>query len=350
MDVLSEVLSVLRLSGVIHFRAEFTEPWAFITSPPEMLATRFNIRTGTVTPFHIATNGECWVTSGNLPPTNLAAGDVVMFPRADQHIMASRPGVSPAPISQILPEITKEHVAELRYGGGGKCARFVCGYLQSDQQFDPLLKALPKVICIRAREGALTLETLDHGGRRVQPIDQQREVDWWHASVRYLISEADVPGPGNRAALARLAESLFVEVLRWQFRYATADSGGWLAGLQDHQIGRVINLLHALPDRPWTVDELAKEVAMSRSALAKRFVELVGESPMQYLASWRMHLARHLLREGTLDIGEIAGRVGYDSDAAFNRAFRRLVGLPPAAWRESNYAAAGFNGSNSTVR
>jgi len=135
--------------------------------------------------------------------------------------------------------------------------------------------------------------------------------------------------------LARLAESLFVEVLRWQFRYAAQGHGGWLAGLHDPQIGRVISLLHALPDRAWTVDELAKAAAISRAALAKRFVDLVGQSPIQYLAAWRMHLARHLLRESTLGIGEIAGRVGYESEAAFNRAFHRLVGSPPATWRQA---------------
>ena len=134
-------------------------------------------------------------------------------------------------------------------------------------------------------------------------------------------------------------ETLFVEVLRWQFRSASKEQGGWLAGLQDPQIGRVIGLLHALPARPWTVDELAKEAAMSRAALAKRFVELIGSPPMQYLAAWRMHMARQLLRESTLDIGEIAERVGYDSDAAFNRAFRRLVGKPPAAWRQDGDGA-----------
>jgi transcriptional regulator GlxA family with amidase domain len=177
----------------------------------------------------------------------------------------------------------------------------------------------------------------------VQPIENQREAEWWHASLRYLISETAAPGPGNRAVLARLAETLFVEVLRWQFRNAAQGHGGWLAGLHDPHVGRVISLLHALPDRPWTVDELAKEAAMSRAALAKRFVELVGQSPIQYLAGWRMHLARDLLRESTLGIGEIAGRVGYDSEAAFNRAFRRLVGSPPATWRQVRASSQGVN-------
>jgi AraC-like DNA-binding protein len=174
---------------------------------------------------------------------------------------------------------------------------------------------------------------LDETGRRVHPIEHRQEAEWWQASLRYLISEAAAPGAGNRAVVARLAESLFIEVLRWQLRYAAESRGGWLAGVHDPQIGRVLRLLHALPDRPWTVDELASEAAMSRSALAKRFVELVGQSPIQYLAGWRMHLAKNLLRESTLGIGEIAGRVGYESEAAFNRAFRRLVGSPPATWR-----------------
>jgi len=339
MDVLSEVLRVVRLSGAIHFRGEFSQPWAFITTPPQMLAARLKIKEGSVTPFHIVTDGSCCVTCNGLPPTNMEPGDVIVIPRGDQHVMASGCEVAPVPIDKIYPQVGNEHITLLRHGGGGECTRFICGYLQSDQQFDPLLNSLPALLCIRMRQGILMLETLEKSGRRIRPIENQREAEWWHASLHYLIGEADAPGPGNRAVLARLAETLFVEVLRWQFRYAAQDHSGWLAGLQDHQIGRVISLIHALPDRPWSVDELAKEAAMSRAALAKRFVELVGEPPMQYLTSWRMHLARHLLRESTLGIGEIAGRVGYDSDAAFNRAFRRLVGTPPATWRQSNDSA-----------
>jgi AraC family transcriptional regulator, alkane utilization regulator len=341
MDVLSEVLRVVRLSGAIHFRGEFTQPWAFTGSPRQMLAERLGLKGASVTPFHIVTDGSCWVTPNDLPPTSMETGDVVIIPRGDQHTMASAPDVAPVSIRDIYPNVTRERIAVLKYGGGGECARFICGYLHSDQQFDPLLNSLPTLICVRTRNGALTLETLDRDGRRIQPVENHREAEWWQASLRYLISETDAPGPGNRAALARLAETLFVEVLRWQFRYAKQNHDGWLAGVQDAQIGRVISLIHALPHRPWTVDELAKEAAMSRSALAKRFVDLVGESPMQYLTGWRMHLARHLLRESKLGIGEIAGRVGYESDAAFNRAFRRLVGLPPALWRQNNDGVEG---------
>jgi AraC-like DNA-binding protein len=339
MDILSEVLRVVRLSGAVHFRGEFTDPWAFETSTPQIMAARFRVAVGSVTPFHVFVEGNCWVTPGKLPAVPIEPGDVIIMPRGEQHVMASASGVAPIPITDIYSP-AKDQITVLRHGGGGTCARFICGFLQADQQFDPLLKSLPPFICVRSRNGSLAIETWDKTGQHVQPIEAQREAEWWRASLRYLIDETAAPGPGNRAVLARLAETLFVEVLRWQFRYAAKGHGGWLAGLHDPQIGRVLSLVHALPDRAWTVDELAKEVAMSRAALAKRFVDLVGQSPIQYLAGWRMLLARDLLRESTLGIGEIAGRVGYDSEAAFNRAFRRLVGAPPATWRESKAASA----------
>jgi Cupin len=229
MDVLSEVLRVVRLSGVIHFCAEFTHPWAFSTSPPEMLAARLKVPEGSVTPFHVCVEDGCWVVSGKLPPIHIETDDVIVFPRGNQHIMASDLGVVPVPIKDIYSNPSSEQITCLRYGGGGRTARFICGYLHSDHQFDPLLKCLPAVLCVRSRDGALALETLDDAARRVRPIEHQREAEWWQASVRYLIDETAVPGPGNRAVLARLAESLFVEVLRWELRYAEHGHGGWLA-------------------------------------------------------------------------------------------------------------------------
>jgi AraC family transcriptional regulator, alkane utilization regulator len=341
MDVLSEVLRVVRLSGALHFIGDFRRPWAFESSPPELLAARLKVPEGSVTPFHVFVDGTCWISSGTLPPIQVATGDVIIFPRGDQHVMASDPDLPPVPIRDIYKTPVQGQITTLTYGGTGEAARFICGFLNCDQQFDPLLKSLPALLCVRTRNGALALETFDESGHRVQPIERPQEAEWWHASLRYLISESAQPGPGNRAVLARLAESLFVEVLRWQFRHAAGDHGGWLAGLHDPQVGRVLSLIHALPDRPWTVDELANEAAMSRAALAKRFVELVGQSPIHYLAGWRMHLAQNLLRESTLGVGEIAGRVGYESEAAFNRAFRRLIGTPPATWRQAK-----ANGAN----
>ncbi|MBR1124364.1 AraC family transcriptional regulator [Bradyrhizobium lablabi] len=338
MDVLSEVLRVVRLSGAVHFIGEFSEPWAFETSPPQMAAARLKVPEGSVTPFHVCIEGRCTVVSGKLPAILIEADDVIVFPRGDQHVMAGEARIAPVPIHQIYSKPSAEQITVLKHGGGGQVSRFICGYLQSDQQFDPLLSSLPAVLCVRRRDGRLVLEAYDEGGVKVYAIEQPRELEWWSASVRFLIGETATPGPGNRAVLARLAESLFVELLRWLFQHSVRGHG-WLAGLHDPQVGRVLNLLHALPDRSWTVDELAREAGASRATLAKRFLELVGQSPIQYLASWRMHLARDLLRESSLGIGEIAGRIGYESEAAFNRAFRRAVGLPPAAWRLGNLTA-----------
>ena len=338
MDVLSEVLRVIRLSGVVHLRAEFTQPFA-IAASHDNLAARLNLPSESLIAFHVFVSGSCLVSTDKLRPTRIETGDVIVFPRGDPHVLASDPGLSPVRMREIYPAPSTERVSVVQHGGGGEPAHLVCGFLYSDHKFSPLFESLPAVLCVRARNGALALETLDETGPRAQPIARPQEADWWQASLRYLISEAAAPGPGNRAALARLAESLFVEVLRWQFRHAEQDRVGWLAGLHDPHVGRVLSLIHALPERPWTVDELAREAAISRAGLAKRFVDLVGQSPIHYLAGWRMHLARNLLRESTLGIGEIAGRVGYDSEAAFNRAFRRLVGSPPATWRQARHAS-----------
>jgi AraC family transcriptional regulator, alkane utilization regulator len=340
MDVLSEVLRIVRLSGALHFCGEFSSPWAFKTSPPELMAARLKVADGSVTPFHVLVKGQCWVASGQLAPINLESGDVIIFPRADQHTMASDMGIAPVPISQIYATPTEQEITWLRYGGGGSQSQFICGYLHADNQFDPLLGSLPAIVCVRARNNKLLLETVDHEKRLTHQIDHPQEAEWWQASLRYLIREASEPGAGSRTIIARLAEALFVEVLRWHLRYASMDHGGWLAGLHDPHVGRALVLLHSNPARPWTVEELASEVAMSRAALAKRFVDLIGQSPIQYLASWRMHLARHLLREGTLGIAEISARVGYESEAAFSRAFRRHVGSPPATWRHAQEITA----------
>lgn len=339
MDVLSEVLRVVRLSGAIHFVAELRHPWAFSSSPHEILAARLKLPHGSVTPFHVFIEGGCHVTSGDHEPVRVERGDVIIFPRADVHILASEIGLPPVPIKDVYSKPSKEQITVVKYGGNGDPARFICGFLHLDQQFDPLLTSLPDVLCVRSRDTGLMLETLSGSGQSNLRIEHQREAHWWRASVDYLTNETAAPDPGHHAVLARLTEALFVQVLRWQLRYAAENYGGWLAGLHDPQIGRVLALIHASPERAWTVDELSRTAAMSRAALAKRFVELVGQSPIQYLAGWRMHLARNLLSESTLGLAEIGGRIGYDSETAFSRAFRRVVGTPPATWRQTNHAS-----------
>lgn len=338
MDVLSEVLRVVRLSGVVHLRAEFTQPWAIGSSPPTF-AARLNLTAESLAAFHVLIAGSCLVRLGKLPPLRIETGDVIVFPRGDPHVLASDIEITPVPMKDIYMQPSLERISDVRHGGAGEPTRLICGFLHSDHRFAPLAESLPGLLCVRTRNGTVTVETQTESGRYVHPVAQQHEADWWQASLRYLISETMAPGPGNREVLSRLSEFLFMEVLRWQLRYAAENRSGWLAGLRDAHVGKVLALLHAEPAKPWTVEELAKQAAISRAALAKRFVELVGEAPMQYLATWRMHLARHLLRESTLGIAEIAARVGYESEAAFNRAFRRLVGAPPASWRRGRVAS-----------
>lgn len=334
MDVLSEVLRVIRLSGAIHFVANFTGPWSVISSLPGMLAARLAPSAESITPFHVAVHGGCLLSWGTHPPIRFDAGDVVIFSRGVQHVLASDPGLTPVPVKDVYKPSAGQ-IAAVEYGGGGKESRFICGYLHSDQLFSPLLDAMPAVICVRVRNGVPVVEAYTEGEAYAEPVTLDQDASWWRASIDHLIAEVTKPGQGNRAVLARLSELLFMEVVRWQLSYVSKGHGGWLAGLNDPYVGGALTLLHASPERPWTVQELAQQVAVSRSVLAKRFAELVGETPIQYLAGWRMHLARRLLREGTLSLAQIGSRVGYESEAAFNRAFRKQIGVPPGSWRRS---------------
>ncbi len=344
MDVLSEVLRVVRISGAIHFCAEFTHPWAILSSPPEMLAGRLFPGAEAITPFHMATSGQCALSWGSVAPIAFEAGDVVVFARGAQHVLASQADIEPVPIKDIYRP-SSERIAVLQHGGGGMESRFICGFLHSDQRFAPLLDTMPALTIVRIRDGALLLEAYTDTGRYAEPVRLQESPGWWQAAIAHLESEASRSGPGNRAVLARLSELLFMEVLRWQLTYLSNGHSGWLAGLNDKHVGRALSLMHADPARPWTVDDLAREAGISRAALAKRFVDLVGDSPMQYLAGWRMHLARSLLRESNVGIAQLAARVGYESEAAFSRAFRRAVGIPPATWRDANATEADADAS-----
>ena len=348
MDVLSEVLRVVRLSGAVHFIGEFSEPWAFETSPPQMAAARLKVPEGSVTPFHVCMEGRCTVVSGGLPPMLIEADDVIVFPRGDQHLMirGGEDRAGPDPPDLFAAVHGADHGPEAR-----RRRRFpassaaICSRTSSSIRCSVRCRRCSASAPAEVRCG---WKPTTRAASKVYLIDQPRELEWWSASVRFLIGETAAPGPGNRAVLARLAKSLFVQLLRWLFQHSVRGHG-WLAGLHDPQVGRVLSLLHALPDRSWTVDELAREVGSSRATLARRFLELVGQSPIQYLASWRMHLARDLLRETTLGVGEVAGRIGYKSEAAFNRAFRRAVGVPPAAWRLSKLAPGSVKSGRATA-
>jgi AraC-like DNA-binding protein len=315
MDALSETLRVVHLSGAFFIQARFTAPWCYQSPRADAAAPLLEPGAERVVIFHLITEGECLVELGGQPPLHLSAGDVVVFPQGDAHRMASQAGLPPAagsPLAQLLSRRPRQ----LNYGGGGACTRLVCGYLACDTRLARMLLAgLPPLLRVNVRGS--------NAG------------DWLEASVRYALAEARSPRPGGAGVLARLAEVLFIEVLRRYMNEQSAGRTGWLAGLGDRIVGAALNALHARPAQAWTLEDLAREAGTSRSVLAERFAHLVGSSPMQYLTQWRMLLAANLLCRSRAPLVHIAEQVGYQTDTAFSRAFRREYGAPPAAWRRS---------------
>ena len=332
MDVLSDVLRVIRLSGAVFFAAEFTSPWAIATPASRTLAPSLTPKAECFSMFHVLTQGSCWANVKGEPAVQMSAGDVLVVPHGDEHVLSSDPSLKPTPMHDVLHQIPSPGMPPVIYGSGGEVARFVCGFLHCDQKFDPLFSTLPRLLFVRTHQGEVVIKSAktDSSGAHV-PLHSGM---WMNTTLYYLIQEAGSERPGNQSILARLTELMFVEVLRQYMQKLSSDQKGFLAGLKDPPVSRALTMMHTEPARNWTVDDLAHGAGVSRSGLADRFTELIGESPIHYLASWRMHLAKQLLSEGALSAGEVALRVGYESEYAFNRAFKRHVGEPPATWRK----------------
>jgi AraC-like DNA-binding protein len=318
VDALSETLRVVRLVGAIFIKGRFTAPWCYQSPRADTAAPLLEPGAEKVVIFHLITEGECFVELDGEPALRLVAGDVVVFPRGDAHRMASEPGLPPAKGSR-LDAVLARRPRELSYGGGGATTRLVCGYLACDARLARMLLAgLPPVVRVNVRGS-------DAGV-------------WLEASMRYALAEARSPRPGGAGVLSKLAEVLFIEVLRLYMNEQAPGRIGWLAGVGDRIVGAALKGLHARPAHAWTLEELARESGTSRSVLAERFQQLVGSSPMQYLTQWRMLLAANLLARSNAPLARIAEDVGYQTDTAFSRAFRREFGAPPAAWRRSQAA------------
>ena len=318
MDALSETLRVVRLVGAIFINAKFTAPWCYQSPSADAAAPLLEPGAERVVIFHLITEGECHVEIGDEPPVRLTAGDVVVFPQGHAHRMCSQPGIPPAKGAR-LDQVLSRRPRQLIYGGGGAATRLVCGYLACDRRLaDMLLAGLPALLRVNVRGSNAGV--------------------WLEASVRYALAEARSPRPGGAGVLSKLAEVLFIEVLRLYVNQQSEGRTGWLAGVGDRIVGAALNQLHARPAHAWSLDELAGEAHTSRSVLAERFQHLVGSSPMQYLTQWRMLLAANLLTRSNASLARIAEDVGYQTDTAFSRAFRREFGSPPAAWRRSQSA------------
>jgi AraC-like DNA-binding protein len=315
MDALSETLRVVRLVGAIFINARFTAPWCYQSPRADSVAPILEPGAERVVIFHLITEGDCYVELAGEPPVHLIAGDAIIFPQGDAHRMTSQPGLPPATGGR-LDEVLSRRPRQLSYGGGGPTTRLVCGYLACDARLAGLLLAgLPSLLRVNVRGS--------NAGT------------WLEASVRYALAEARSPRPGGAAVLAKLSEVLFIEVLRLYMNERAEGCTGWLAGVGDRIVGAALNALHKNPAHAWTLDELARTAGSSRSVLAERFQQLVGSSPMQYLTQWRMLLAANLLCRSNAPLANIAENVGYQTDTAFSRAFRREYGAPPAAWRRS---------------
>jgi AraC-like DNA-binding protein len=322
MDALSEILKSVRLEGALYLNAEFTAPWCIRgehgpASVSEQLAGAEH-----VVLFHFLVEGRCQLRLlDSADVVEASAGDVMLFPHDDRHLMGSDVQLAPVDTDTLyrVGATTDGDFIHMRYGGGGTVTRFVCGYLACSRSVcRPLLESLPRLLRISVGDGPT-----------VAPL---RDL------LRLGVRESQLERPGAGSLLAKLSELVFVEALRRYVESLPSDGKGWLAGVRDARVGRALALLHDAPDRDWTVDELAREVALSRSALAERFAALVGEPPVQYLLRWRLALAARTLRAGREAIGRVAERSGYESEAAFSRAFKREFGMPPAAWRKAGAA------------
>ena len=313
MDALSQTLRAVRLVGAIFLHGRFTAPWCYQSPHADAAAPYLEPNAERVVIFHLVTQGECWVELGNVPPVRLVAGDAVIFPQGDAHRMGSLPGLQPASGAR-LHEVLARRPRLLAYGGGGATTKLVCGYLACDARLARMLLAgLEPIVKVSVRGSNAGV--------------------WLEASLRYALAEARSPRPGGQSVLAKLAEVLFIEVLRIHMNEQSEGHTGWLAGVNDRIVGAALRALHAEPARPWTLEELARVAGTSRSVLAERFPQLVGQAPIQYLAQWRMLLASNLLARSNAPLARIAEEVGYQTDSAFSRAFRREYGMPPAAWR-----------------
>jgi AraC-like DNA-binding protein len=317
MDALSEVLQAIHLDGAVYLNAEFTAPWCVQSEYGVRTAAGHLPRSEQIAFFHVLVEGTCrarLVEGGDT--LDLKAGDILLFPHDRPHLLGSDVSLTPSPSKEVIETPVEGGLLQMRHGGGGAVTRFVCGYLACDPRVcRPLFGALPRMLRVSIGDNA--------------------EAAWLLQLLRVGVQQSAAQGPGARSLLAKLAELMFVEAIRRFALSLPAEQRGWLAGLRDRHVGRALALLHGKPAHSWTVDSLAREVALSRSAFAERFVELIGEPPMQYLTRWRLALAAQRLRAGSETVGRVAERAGYESEAAFNRAFKREFGMPPSAWRKS---------------
>ncbi len=300
-DPLGEALHVLRMSGAYYCRSQLTAPWGLAL--PAMRGYMW---------FHVVTQGRCWLDAEGTESRLLDPGALALVPHGEGHFLRSAPGASVRPIADLPLERVSDRYEILRYGGGGTPVTMICGAVRFDHPAArDLVDLMPHVLYLEPPS----------------PL----ESEWMHLTLRLVAAEARELRPGGETVVTRLCDVLVVQAIRTWITADPAARRGWIGALHDPLIGRAIALVHRDPARSWTVESLAHEVGLSRSAFAARFSELVGESPKAYVTRWRMQVAQDLLGEPDATVSQVAMRLGYGSEAAFNRAFKRIVGIPPGA-------------------
>jgi AraC-like DNA-binding protein len=315
MDPLSDVLRAVRLTGSVFLSGHFTAPWCIgVEITPDECARHLPGRPAQIIGYHVVVEGRLHVGVDSEPPVEVSAGEIVLFPQNDPHILADRRGVRPISASELIQRSPDGGLYRIVHGGGGVATRIVCGFLASEDSYNPLFSTLPKALKIDVRGGA------------------SRE--WIEASVRFAANELAAGRLASSSVITRLSESLLTEAVR-QYASTLAEAEvGWLKGFKDPHIGRALALIHHRLGAPWSAETLAKEVALSRSAFVERFTALVGVPPIRYLTFWRLQSAKLNLRETGKTVAQLAYSVGYESEEGFSRAFKREFGVSPAHWRE----------------
>lgn len=325
-DVISDVLRAVRLSGAIFFDIEAAAPWAAETPPAAQVAPILMPHAQYVIEYHVITRGAAWlrIAEPGGEAVRAEGGSVVMFPHGDAHILSSTPELRAPPNLELFERSKRERPVRVCLSSesdGKDVTHVICGFLGCDARpFNPLINALPRLLHVAGAYSG------DDG--------------WLSTLIGATIQESRQPRVGSSSVLSRLSELLFVEVVRRYVESLPEADGGWLNALRDPYVGKALRLLHAQPTRDWALPDLAREVGMSRTVLVERFSAQVGVAPMTYLQNWRMQLAAGLLSSGSATIAAVAADVGYDSEAAFSRAFKRRTGLSPALWRASANQAA----------
>ena len=316
MDVLSDVLRVVRLEGALFFNAEFSAPWCLSEPRSTAIASYLSPEAGHLILYHFLTEGRAYARLPDGRREELTAGDIVIFPHGDAHLLGNGLPEKPVDAVQMFEKNLSQGFKLARFGGGGEVTRFVCGFMVCEPRLSEVfLAGLPPMLKVHVASG-----------------------QWLEHSIRFSVDEANGSHAGSGLVLAKLSEVLFVETLRRYISALPPDQTGWLAGARDPIIGQALALMHREPAHPWTVSDLARRVGISRTRLAERFRHFLEESPMAYLTRWRLKLGAEILLSTDDSVAEVAAAVGYGSEAAFNRAFKREFDSPPAQFRRKHKA------------